>query len=169
MNSMALSNEIVLRPRFKIELNVSNETALQAFEATKETQTKYIISRSDDHVFIKIPSTEQHFWSPQLHLEIVSFEENKSTVHGFFGPNPTVWTMFMFFHFIVAFLFIGFGIWAYTNSTIGNSYAIQLGTMFFMLLLWFGLYFGGRMGKAAGQKEMREQYAFMKETLGVEG
>ena len=77
MNSMALSNEIVLRPRFKIELNVPNENALQAFEATKETQTKYIITRSDDHVFIKIPSTEQHFWSPQLHLEIVSFEGKK--------------------------------------------------------------------------------------------
>jgi len=169
MNSMALSNEIVLRPRFKIELDISNEIALKAFEIAKETQTDYIISRSDDHIFIKIPSTKQHFWSPQLHLEIISQKENKCSVHGFFGPNPTVWTMFMFFHFIVAFLFIGFGIWAYTNYSLANSYAIQLGAMFFMLLLWFVLYFGGRMGKAAGQKEMQEQYTFMKKTLGVEG
>lgn len=168
MNSMALSNEIVLRPRFKIELNQAKETALQKFEEAKKTKTGFIISLSDEHIFIRIPKNDQHFWSPQLHLEIISFEDGKCTAHGFFGPNPTVWTMFMFFHFIVAILFIGFGIWAYTNASLGNSYAIQIGAMFFMLLLWFGLYLGGRIGKATGQSQMKAMYAFMKDILGVE-
>ncbi len=168
MNSMALSNEIVLRPRFKIELNQSKETALQKFDAVKEMQTGFIITRSDEHIFIRIPKNDQHFWSPQLHLEIISFEDDKCTAHGFFGPNPTVWTMFMFFHFIVAILFIGFGIWAYASNSLGNSYAIQVGAMFFMLLIWVGLYFGGRMGKATGQFQMKTMYAFMNKILGVE-
>ena len=168
MNSMALSNEIVLRPRFKIELNQSKESALQKFEAAKEIQTGLIISRSDEHIFIRIPKNDQHFWSPQLHLEFISYEDDKCTAHGFFGPNPTVWTMFMFFHFIVAILFIGFGIWAYTNASLGNSYAIQIGAMFFMLLIWVGLYLGGRIGKATGQSQMKAMYAFMKDILGVE-
>jgi hypothetical protein len=168
MNSMALSNETVLRPRFKIELNQSKETALQKFEGAKKIQTGFIITRSDEHIFIKIPKIDQHFWSPQLHLEIISFEDHKCTVHGFFGPNPTVWTMFMFSHFIVVLLFVGFGIWAYTNASLGNSYAIQIGAMVFLLLIWLGLYLGGRIGKVTGQFQMKNMYAFMKSILGVE-
>ena len=168
MNTMTLANEIILRPRFKIEMKQSNEAALQAFEMANEEQLEYIITRSDDHVFIKIPKHKQDFWSPQLHLEIEHLDENQSSLHGFFGPNPTVWTMFMFFHFIVAFLFIGFGIWAYTNYSLNTSYAIQLATMLFLLLIWIGLYIGGRIGKASGKKDMHALYDFMKKTLGID-
>ncbi|NNL16653.1 MAG: GTP-binding protein, partial [Flavobacteriaceae bacterium] len=112
---MPLSNEVVLRPRFKIELNRSNEDALKTFDAAKKSQTDFIISRVDDHVFIRFPKAKQHFWSPQLHLEINEVDEKSSLLHGLFGPNPTVWTMFMFLHFFVAVVFIGFAAWAYSN------------------------------------------------------
>jgi hypothetical protein len=126
-----------------------------------------VISSSDDHIFIRITKQKQHFWSPQLHLEIISLEEQKSFLQGFFSPNPTVWTMFMFFHFVVAILFLGFSIWTYTNYTLHSSFALQLAGMFFMILIWIGLYFGGRMGKLAGKKEMHAQYDFMKKRLGM--
>ena len=74
---------------------------------------------------------------------------------------------FMFLHFLVACLFIGFGIWAYTNATLKNSYGIQLGLMFFMMLIWFVLYFGGRMGKATGKPEMIALNDFLNRTVGV--
>ena len=165
---MSINNDIILRPRFKIELDKNNQEVLNVFEDAKNTQKNFIVSRIDDHVFIKIPKADQHFWSPQLHLEIMEVDKNSSRLFGLFGPNPTVWTMFMFFHFIVAILFIGFGIWAYTNASLGNSYAIQIGAMFFMLLIWVGLYIGGRMGKATGQFQMRALLTFTKKTLGVD-
>ena len=96
---MSLTNEIVLRPRFKFELKRNNEEALKLFEDTKNTQSDFIVSRVDDHVFIRIPKSKQHFWSTKLHLEINEVDESSSTLHGLFGPNPTVWTMFIFFHF----------------------------------------------------------------------
>ena len=162
---MELPNEIVLRPRFKLEVNAVNENLLKKFEDAKSTQSDFIVSRIDDHVFIRFPKKEQHFWSPQLHLEIIEKDSKSAIVHGLFGPNPSVWTMFMFFHFIVAGLFIAFGIWAYTNATLGNSYAIQLFLTLFMVLIWFVLYIGGRMGKTKGQPEIRKLHAFMKEVL----
>lgn len=162
---MSLPNEVVLRPRFKLELNRCNQDALKAFEIAKTEQSKFIITRIDDHVFIKIPRDEQHFWSPQLHLEIIEDTKSKSTLFGLFGPSPTVWTMFMFFHFIVAGLFIGFGIWTYTNWSLGNDYAILLFVTIMMIILWFVLYFGGRIGKASGRPEMISLHEFMKETL----
>lgn len=164
---MSINNDIVLRPRFKIELDKPNEEVLKIFEDAKTSQKKFIVTRVDDHVFIKIPKADQHFWSPQLHLEIMAIEDNKSTLFGLFGPNPTVWTMFMFFHFIVAGLFIGFGIWAYTNWSLGNDYAIQLFIALFMIIIWFALYFGGRVGKATGKDQMVLLHNFMKDKLNL--
>ena len=162
---MSLNNEIVLRPRFKMELNKNNEDVLKVFESAKERQKEFIVSRVDDHVFIKIPKADQHFWSPQLHLEIMHLDENKSTLFGLFGPNPTVWTMFMFLHFAVAGLFIGFAIWAYTNWTLDTGYAVQLFVTLMMIVLWFALYFGGRVGKATGKDQMVLLHRFMQKEL----
>lgn len=166
---MSVTNEIVLRPRFKIELNQKNETLLKAFEDAKNIQSEFIVSRIDDHVFIKLPKAKQQFWSPQLHLEINEAENNSSTLHGLFGPSPTVWTMFMFLHFFVACLFIGFGIWAYTNWSLKNDYVIQLSLMFLMVIFWFLLYFAGRIGKASSKNEMRDLYNFMNGVLEENG
>ncbi|WP_179336093.1 GTP-binding protein [Winogradskyella costae] len=162
---MGLPNDIVLRPRFKLEVNSNNETVLEIFEAMKTTQDEFIVSRVDDHVFIRFPKKNQHFWSPQLHLEINADTSHKAIIHGLFGPNPTVWTMFMFFHFIVATLCLGFGVWAYTNASLGNSYAIQLFASLFMIVIWFALYFAGRLGRTKGKLEMHRLHNFMVETI----
>lgn len=162
---MSLENDIVLRPRFKIELKKNNQEVLKVFEEAKKTQKDFIVSRVDDHVFIKIPKADEHFWSPQLHLEIMEIDKNSSRLFGLFGPNPTVWTMFMFFHFIVAGLFIGFGIWAYTNWTLKTDFAIQLFVTILMIVLWVALYFGGRLGKATGRDQMVLLHNFMNSLL----
>lgn len=158
---MLLSNDVVLRPRFKKTLKQSNESALQAFEVAKNNQSHYVITRVDDHVFIKFPKQKAHYWSPQLHLEIVNKEESESELFGLFGPSPAVWTLFMFFHFLVATLFVGFGVWAYSNYSLNNRYSLQLLLMGLLVLSWFALYFIGKMGKASGKREMHELYDFM--------
>lgn len=103
---MPVSNQIVLRPRFKMELERDCSQVLALFAMTKSTQSKFTVSCMDDHVFIKLPKGEQHFWSPQLHLEIIGETNNQCSIQGFFGPNPTVWTMFIFFHVAVGILFM---------------------------------------------------------------
>ncbi len=164
---MELSNEIVLRPRFKFNVNKDNASLLSLFEAESKKQSEFIVTRVDDHVFIKIQKEKQHFWSPQLHLEInEDYDDTKtSMIYGLFGPNPTVWTMFMFLHFMVAGFFIGFAIWTYVNWTLKSDYAIQLFLTLMMIVIWIGLYFGGRIGKGAGMQQMRELHHFMRDTL----
>lgn len=166
---MALSNEVVLRPRFKFDVNYNNENLLNLFEETRNAQSEFIVSRVDDHVFIKIPKEKQHFWSPQLHLEIMEVDDNHSRLFGLFGPNPTVWTMFMFFHFVVIALFFGFAIWTYTNWSLENDYSIQLFITLFMVVIWFSLYFGGSIGKKSGTAEMHLLHHFMRDTLRSKG
>ena len=158
-------NEVVLRPRFKIELNKSHTSVLEAFEAKRLDQKQFIVSRVDDHVFIKLPKAQQQFWSPQLHLEINALENNKSQLYGLFGPNPTVWTLFMFLHFLVAGLFIAFCIWAYSNYALKVDYQLQVWGLIGMVILWFILYFSGRLSKTSNQKEMTALYTFMSSVL----
>ncbi|MDO5979697.1 GTP-binding protein [Flavivirga spongiicola] len=162
---MPTTNDVVLRPRFKIELSTNNQSVLKDFEDLKSNQSEFIVTRLDNHVFIKFPKEKQHFWSPQLHLEIDEIDDNSSLLHGLFGPNPTVWTMFMFFHFIVASLFIAFGIWAYTNSSLDKSYAIQVSLMLLMVVIWIVLYFAGSIGKASSKNEMRALNDFMNHVI----
>tara|TARA_R110000787_G_scaffold96415_5_gene199800 strand:+ start:18682 stop:19194 length:513 start_codon:yes stop_codon:yes gene_type:complete len=162
---MSLENEIILRPRFKIEINKNNEEALRTIENTKESQKYFVVSRIDNHVFIRIPNKDQHFWSPQLHLEIDELDAKKSELKGLFGPKPSVWTMFMFFHFAVIGLFVIVGVWAYSNWSLKTDFGIQLGIMTALIGIWFILYFAGRMGKKKGADEMKLLYTFLENTL----
>ena len=162
---MELSNELVLRPRFSLELDNRPEKVLTAFEEAGKTTDDFVVSRIDDHVFIRIPKQKQHFWSPQLHLEIYKIEEQPTILKGLYGPNPTVWTLFMFLHFMVAVLFISAGIWMYTNISLEAPFTVQLVAMVVLFVLWFVLYFSGRLGREAGKKEMATLQSFMYSTL----
>lgn len=162
---MPTKNDIVLRPRFKIELHESNDVVLKRFEDLKSSQKNFTITRIDNHVFIKYPKKDQHFWSPQLHLEIDEVDANSSLLHGLFGPNPTVWTMFMFLHFMVAGLFIAFGIWAYTNWSLKSDFIVQISLMVLMVIIWFVLYFAGRIGRDSSKKEMMQLHDVMESII----
>ena len=160
----SLSNTIVLRPRFQIELSSSNENVLVAFEKTNTPP--FLVKRMDDHVFIKFNTSDLHFWSPQLHLEIVNNKDLKtSKIYGLFGPNPTLWTFFMFLHFGVATIFIAISIWAYSSAVLGKTYSLQLGLMLFMIVIWIGFYAFGRAGRNKGKAQMHLLHEFMHDVI----
>ncbi len=158
-----IPNDIVLRPRFQLELLGRKEELLQSFE--KSQVEPYLVKRLDQHIFIKFNKKNNHFWSPQLHLEIEEIDKKNTKLYGVFGPNPSLWTFFMFLHFGVATLFIILGIWAYSSAALDQPYEIQLGLMGFMVVVWFVLYFFGRTGKKKGKPQMEELYRFMMEVL----
>ncbi len=160
-----LSNEIVLRPRFQMEFEQPCSQLLERFSKVKKSQNKFIISCVDDHVFIKLPNREQHFWSPQLHLEIAEKDKNSCSLHGFFGPNPTVWTMFMFLHVAIGILFMVDITWMYSNYNLGNPIIIQITIAIILVLIWILLYVAGRIGKKKGKPVMQELHNFMMQTL----
>ena len=162
---MKISNKIVLRPRFTLGLNADTNQVLEAFKAAKNSQDAIKINILDAHVFLKIPVAQQHFWSPQLHLEVLEITKTSCKIKGLFGPSPTVWTLFMFFHFVTASLFLGFGVWAYSNWSLDTAFITPLLLMFLMVLVWISLYVSGRLGKQKGQEQMHELNDFMSTVL----
>ena len=162
---MELPKDIVLRPRFTLEYLGLPETVLHAYKAAGENSKEFMVHQVDDYVFISIPKKEQHFWSPQLHLEIYKIESQPTVIRGLYGPSPTVWTLFMFFHFLVFILFMASGVWLYTNVTLQLSYAFPLLGMILLFLVWIGLYIAGRIGRKKGKSEMYRLQSFMYTTL----
>jgi hypothetical protein len=158
-----LPNDIVLRPRFQLELSKDKEELLAVFQ--KSEKKPFLVKRMDDHVFIKFDQEHIHFWSPQLHLEINEIDAKNRKIYGLFGPNPTLWTFFMFLHFGVATIFTVLGVWAYSSASLNKPYGLQLGLMGLMVVFWIAFYFFGRAGKHKGKPQMHELYRFMMEIL----
>ena len=149
-----LVNEIMLRPRFDIRLYTDPEILEKAFDI--KPKDPFLLKRIDEHIYIKFNKKETNFWSPQLHLEISSFSKGKSTIHGVFGPNPALWTFFMFLHFGVATIFLILGVFAYSKYSLGHTITPWLVGMGFLVVIWFALYIFGRLGKAKGKPQMKE-------------
>ena len=160
------NSDIHLRPRFKMGFEESQQKLIAKFQRNVKNATcKYCVKDIDGHIVIDIPAEENHFWSPQLHIEIEKIEENKSIVKGLFGPKPQVWTFFMFIHFAMAFAFIGFSIVTYVKWSLKSEYLSALMIALALPILWVIMYFLGRIGKKRGHKQMDELYGFMMETL----
>lgn len=162
---MTLSKQIVLRPRFEIEIDYSFQEILERFSLIKSNPEGFKLTFVDSHVFIKLPKTQQNFWAPQLHLEFSEISKSRTRVNGFFGPNPTVWTMFMFFHVVIGMLFFVDLIWLYSNISLKNSFGFQIGIGFCLIILWIVLYIGGTIGKKKGKPGIQSLYEFMLKVL----
>ena len=158
-----LPSDIVLRPRFQLDIPLGKEALLQCFE--KSEAEPFLVKRLDEHIFIKFNKNNSHFWSPQLHLEIDEIDGKTAKLSGVFGPNPTLWTFFMFLHFGVATIFLILGIWAYSNASLNKHYERQLALMVFMVVIWLLLYYIGRAGKYKGESQTEELYRFMMNVL----
>jgi hypothetical protein len=165
---MNIDNEIVLRPRFKRNLPYSMEQSLEQFKTLSGQDQRFKTSIVGYHVFIRIPKSDQHFWSPQLHLELRDEPSKGTTIHGLFGPSPTLWTFFMFLHFVAAGLFIAAGIWCYTKTVLDESIMAPVITMAGLIILWVSMYLAGRAGKKKGEPQMYQLYYYMRDCFGIE-
>ncbi len=160
------NNTIFLRPRFKMDFNESQQKLLEKFKKNLEDgNCKYCSKIVDTHIIIDVPIEENHFWSPQLIIEIEKIKDDKTIVKGLFGPKPQVWTLFMFFHFAVAVAFIGFSVMVYVQWTLKSDMMFALIMVISLPILWIIMYFLGRIGKKTGHKQMNELHEFMMKTL----
>ncbi len=160
-------NRVLLKPRFKIKFDESQDEILDKFKEEFASGTSAYCSKIiDHHIVIDVPKKEDHFWSPQLHIEVEKDEESSDTVvRGLFGPKPQVWTLFMFIHFAVAVAFMVFLVMAYTRWNLKQDYSFSLIMCVALPIFWIVLYFLGQLGKKKGYGQMVELDDFMRKVL----
>ena len=160
-------NRVLLKPRFQLEFDESQEEILEKFKDKFATgNCAYCSKIVNHHIVIDVPEKEDHFWSPQLNIEVEKDEEGSTIVRGLFGPKPQVWTFFMFIHFAVAVAFMVFLVMAYTRWSLKQDYMFPLIICIALPIFWIVLYSLGQLGKKKGYQQMVELDDFMMKTLG---
>jgi hypothetical protein len=156
------NSKVFLRPRFTIELNENQQKILNRFlEEFKNDATKISGNVVDGHIFISVSKKDEHFCSPQLHLEVIEKTQHTTLLKGLFGPKPQVWTLFMFIHFIIGFSFLAFGVLFYTRFSLDESLFFPISMLIALPFVWTILYFLGKIGKDTGKNQMIALHDFM--------
>lgn len=156
--------KIEIRPRFHHSSSLAPEQILQALEnalAQKDAPVNGLVI--DHHVYLRIPHEDQHFWSPQLSLEVEATEEG-SQVNGLFGPRESVWLMYIFFYALMGFLIMIVMIMGFSQLNLGLSARI-LWALPVLLLLLLMAFLTARAGQKLGHDEMHLLYDFFKSTI----
>ena len=156
-----------IRPRFKQEFTSSPEEIIALFKDKIEHDNEFCSCRatfSGNHIILRIPEEEQHYWSPQLSLTVEESEEG-SHVRGLFGPPPSVWTMF-------AFAYFGLGIAFVITALVGLSFRAldQSSWLLWLLPVYLVaalvLYLIAQFGQKLGAEQTFTLHHFYEETVG---
>lgn len=171
-NSLYLKEEtnhtIFLRPRFSFHIEMEAEKAVARIqEYISGVERRYKIKVVDFHMFIDIPDKYAHFWSPQLHIELIEKEGGGATVKGLFGPKPNVWTLFMFLHFLVGGAFVSFVAMLYIRHSLDQPIALPVVMTIALPIVWILLYVFGRLGRDTGKKQMKELHQLLVQSLAI--
>lgn len=154
---MDIDKPISLRPRFRHYSNLDKNVLLERIRKFKtKYKSKFKIKLSGEHIWIHHPKAKEKIYTPHLHLELIEHnydDPEKLLIKGLYSPNSSYWTLFMFLHFILAGLFIGFAIMAYTKSILDESYLPYIILMISITMLWVGLYFFARYNRLRGLKQ----------------
>ena len=149
-----------LRPR--LELDVPGNAAGLG-KQIREASTVYASTVVGNYLVIKIPEERQHYWSPQLQVEM---EDRSGVVHvnGLFTPMPSVWTLFAGAYGLI--LVLGF------FGTIYGLAQLQLGhpprglwSCPVAIALVAGVYGAALFGQRVGHEQTEELAAFLRRCL----
>ena len=154
---MEIENEVRLLLRFYKDVDEKMEDVLLKFKNfTDYDRSHFNIKLCEDHIWIFIIGAKKRYWSPHLHLELEKKSENETHIRGLFGPDPTLWTLFMFLHFMIAGTFIVFCGIAYTHYVLKESTQWDFIVLSMMIFAWFLLYVIARQIRSNGEKQMND-------------
>ncbi|MDI9257538.1 GTP-binding protein [Flavobacterium sedimenticola] len=167
---MDTQHEVRLRPRFYLDVAENIAVVREKFATyrQKNQSTDFIMKLRNNHVQFTLSGEKRHYWSPHLSIELEAKEgneQNATHIRGLFGPDQTLWTLFMFLHFVVAGIFILFGMFAYSNYTLKESMTMDLVVMFLMVIVWFLLYVIARQIREKGHTQTDALEAILQDIL----
>jgi len=155
-------SSLEIRPRFELKSPLSQEEILRRIDtALKDSEAYFRGFISDWHVVLKIPASDDHFWSPQLSMDVVE-KEDGAMIYGLIGPKPSVWLMFVFFYFFLGFTVVVISIIGFSRLNLGLSAGVLwllpiLGTILVLV------YLSANFGKKLGRDQMEKLVLFVKE------
>lgn len=156
--------EIAIRPRFKLVSTLSCEEIIENLRselAKHHNSINGIII--NQHIILRIPIDEQHYWSPQLDVELEATKKGTS-IKGLFGPRPSVWFGYVFFYSVLGFISMIVMIMGFSQLNLGLSARI-LWVLPITSTLFLFAFFTAKTGQRLGKDEMHRLHQFLVHTI----
>ena len=156
-------------PHFELDLEVSGESALAALAAGMADERAYATGWvHHPYAELHVPRERRHLWSPRLAVTVEEHGEGGTRLHGYFGPEPDVWTGFAAAYAALALVSIAAVFVAYAEMAVGHPpWALTWigATLGGGVLLYLAALFGQRLGAA----EMRALQTCLERALSRSG
>lgn len=165
----------LVRPRFKLHTDLDKEVILDVIQAHLKPTTGVVGTRTKNRCFLAIPKNEQHYWSPEMQLEVSNnaldeddYEFDKevpnSTIRCVIGPKQKIWSMFVFgYAFSGVIIFFG-GLYGLVQLNLGKT-AWSLWCIPIGILMIAALYTAAAFGRKKGHEQMVHLIRFLYYTL----
>jgi len=154
-----------IRPRFALKIDQEPEKAIDHLEKCLIDDKTVSGERSDQLVFVKTPSWEQHYWSPEMTVRIeVQEYTDYTTVSCLVGPRQAVWAMWAFIYssILIVTIFGGiFGLVQYDQD--GSSpwvWVIPIG-----IIALSSAFVASKFGQRKGRDQMLHLVSFVYHSL----
>jgi hypothetical protein len=154
-----------IRPRFALKIDCGPERAMDHLVSCLHKDNTVSGQRSDQLIFLKTPSWESHYWSPEMTVRIeVEEYTDFTTVSCLVGPRQTVWVLWAFIYssILLVTVFGGlFGLVQYQQS--GSSPWIWVVPIGIMLLST--AFVASKIGQRKGRDQMLHLISFLYHSL----
>lgn len=154
-----------IRPRFALKIDSDPEKAIDHVEDSIHKEKTVSGDRSNQLLFVKTPSWEQHYWSPEMSVRI-EIEEytDYTTVSCLVGPKQTVWALWAFIYssILLVTVFGGiFGLVQYNQEgSSGWVWVIPIG-----VILLSSAFIASKIGQRKGRDQMLHLISFLYHSL----
>jgi len=154
-----------IRPRFRFT------TASSGYQIKKEMRQKIGTAHPTfestivhGHLVVKVKGSEQQYWSPQLDMAFEELSDGKTLIRGLYGPNPNIWTLFMFLYGSVILLILFFFIYEGVQYSLGImdsfSWAIPI-----LIIIGIVLYIISQLGQKLAAEQTFALHHVLEEAL----
>jgi hypothetical protein len=153
-----------IRPRIRFEYKDSPSGFSETIKRRLNQQNNIDGEVLSNFITIYPVQEDQHYWSPQLTLTMEATEKG-SLIRGLYGPQPSVWTMFIFFYALIGFATLMVSMIGLSFLSLGKDASI-LWLVPVLILLFCSLYVVAYLGQKFGHQQMIYLHHFMEECVG---
>ena len=155
-----------IRPKFEFYTQQSSEHVISTIkEALAKANEPFDFVEFPGHIILRIRKELQHYWSPQLNLELLP-EEERTLIKGRYEPHPNVWTLFVLCYLALGIMALFVGIIGFSRRSLDMPATILwiLPALAVCALL---LYLVSQLGQKLGAEETFDLHHFLESHLDV--
>ena len=156
---------IEIRPRFRELYHLPASETIQKLKTAVEKEGAAIKGLVvDQHILLYLPAKDQHYWSPQLSIDIEEHQEG-ALIRGLYGPRPSVWLLFVFLYSVLGAISLFVAITGFSQYSLGLP-APVLWVLPVAAILALFLYLSAKTGERLGKDQMYQLHHFLDDVLG---